>query len=119
MKQDTGRCSAACRPVTKEITAVNTHGAKALQHWRTYLPGQLAQIPDPQDFFTQLGETAETRIDQLAETLAAAQPAQEDEGYLQQLARLQTARTTAEAQVTREMILIDPEDQENIAQLLG
>jgi hypothetical protein len=103
--------------MTREVTGVNSYGAKALCHWRKYLPGQLAQIPDPEAFFTLLGETAAAEIDQIADALAQTQPP--GEGYLDEVARLETARKTAEMQVTREMILVDPEDQERIAQLMG
>jgi hypothetical protein len=101
--------------MTAEVTAMNSYGAKALSHWRTHLPAQLAQVPDPEAFFTRLGQTAETEIDQLADSLA--QPP--GEGYLDEVARLETARRTAEMQVTRELILVDPQDQEKIAQLMG
>ena len=102
---------------TAEATGVNHYGAMACDHWRKHLPGHLAQIPDQEAFFTQLGETAATEIDQIADALAQTNPP--GEGYLQELGRLETARKTAEMQVTREMLLIDPEDPEKIAQLLG
>jgi hypothetical protein len=101
----------------KEATAVNSYGTKALRHWRRFLPDQLAQIPDPETFFTLLGQTAETEIDQVADSLARTVPP--GEGYLDEVARLETARKTAEMQVTREMLLVDPEDTEKIAQLMG
>jgi hypothetical protein len=96
---------------------VNHYGAKALAHWRRHLPDQLAQIPDPEAFFTLLGETAEAEIDQVADSLADM--TRPGEGYLQEVARLTTARHTAESQVMREMILVDPDTPEAIAQLLG
>jgi hypothetical protein len=95
---------------------VNHHGAKALAHWRTHLPDQLAQIADQEAFFTLLGETAETEIAQLAEALADLKP--EAEGYLDEVARLETARKMAETEVTRDLILVDPANQEKIAELL-
>jgi hypothetical protein len=98
-------------------TAVNHYGTKAQTHWQTHLPGRLAAIPDPEAFFTLLGETAAEQIDQTADALAATKP--EAEGYLAELARLETAHQMAEMQVTREMILVDPEDPEKITQLLG
>lgn len=100
-----------------EVTLVNQYGVKALGHWRKHLPGHLAQIPDQEAFFTHLGETAADQIDQIADSLAQAAPP--GEGYLEELGRLETARKTAEMRVTRELILIDPEDREAIAQLLG
>jgi hypothetical protein len=107
-----------CGKLTAEVaTAVNHYGAKARNHWQTRLPDQLARIPDQESFFTHLGETAAQEIDQTADALAATKP--EAEGYLAELARLETAHRMAEMQVTREMILVDPEDPEKIAQLLG
>ena len=49
---------------------MNHYGAKARDHWHKHLPGHLAQIPDQEAFFTQLGETAATEIDQIADALA-------------------------------------------------
>jgi hypothetical protein len=103
--------------LTSEVTGVNHYGAKARDHWRKHLPGHLAQIRDQEAFFTQLGEAAATEIDQIADALVQAKPP--GGGYMQELGRLETARKTAEMQVTREMLLVDPEDQERIAQLLG
>jgi len=100
-----------------EVTGVNHYGARARDHWRKHLPAQLAQIQDQEAFFAQLGEAAATEIDQLADALAATQGP--GEGYLEEVARLETARKTAEMQVSREMLLVDPEDQERIAQLMG
>jgi hypothetical protein len=103
--------------MTTEVATVNHYGARALAHWRTHLPGRLAQISDQEAFFTQLGQTAEQQISDLAESLEEMTPP--GEGYLEEVARLQTARMTAESQVMRELLLIDPADQEKIAQLLA
>jgi hypothetical protein len=103
--------------MTAEVTGVNHYGAKARRHWRKHMPARLAQIPDLETFFTQLGEAAATQIDQIADALAQTKPP--GEGYLEEMGRLETARRTAEVQVTREMLLVDPDDQEKIAQLLG
>lgn len=96
---------------------MNQYGTKALNHWRKHLPGHLAQIPDQEAFFTHLGETAAEQIDQIAGSLTQAAPP--GAGYLEEVRRLETARKMAEMQVTREMLLIDPEDHKAIAQLLG
>ena len=96
---------------------MNHYGVRAQDHWRTHLPSQLAGIPDPEEFFTLLGATAETEIGVRAEALARLKaPA---EGYLDEVARLETARKLAEMEVMRELILVDPEDREAVGQLLG
>lgn len=96
---------------------MNQYGTRALAHWRRHLPVQLAQIPDPEEFFTLLGQTAEEEIGHRAEALAQLQ--EPGEGYLQETGRLETARTMAESAVLREMILVDPQDLEAVGQLLG
>lgn len=96
---------------------MNHYGVRAQEHWRTHLARQLAGIPDPEAFFTLLGETAETEIEHRAEALAQMKPAAE--GYLEEIARVQTARQLAEMEVMRELILVDPDNQQAIRQLLG
>lgn len=96
---------------------MNHYGAKAASHWRRHLPEQLKKIQDPEHFFTLLGETASEEIEQRTDVLADLAP--EQDGYLEESARRATARTMAESQVMREMILVDPDDRETIAQLLG
>ena len=103
--------------MTTEVTGVNSYGAKALGHWRKHLPGQPGADPRSGGVLHALGEEAATEIDQIADALAQTAPP--GEGYLEELGRLETARKMAEMQVTREMLLVDPEDQERIAQLLG
>lgn len=96
---------------------MNHYGIKAQAHWRRHLPEHLAQVTDQEAFFTHLGEIAEEQISDLADSLEEMTP--QAEGYLEELGRLQTARMTAEMQVTRELLLVDPQDQEAVAQLLG
>jgi len=76
-----------------EATAVNHYGIRARDHWRTHLAARLAQIPDQEEFFTLLGETAETEIEHRAEALA--QLKEPGDGYLAEVARLETARKMA------------------------
>ena len=96
---------------------MNHYGVRAQEHWRTHLPRQLAGIPDQEAFFTLLGETAESEIADRAEALAQLKPPAD--GYLEEMARLQTARQLAEMEVMRELILIDPDNQEAVSQLLS
>ncbi|MBN9618658.1 MAG: hypothetical protein J0H43_02860 [Actinobacteria bacterium] len=86
---------------------MNRYGRLAQQHWAKWRPDQLSQIPDPETFFTELGEEAETQIQALEISLAGDDPGGED--YLQKVGRLRTARMTAESQVLREMVLLEPE----------
>jgi hypothetical protein len=86
---------------------MNRYGRLAQQHWAKWRPNQLSQIPDPETFFTDLGQEVETQIEALEIALAGDDPGGED--YLEKVARLRTARMTAESQVLREMVLLEPE----------
>lgn len=86
---------------------MNRYGRLAQQHWAKWRPNQLSQIPDPETFFTDLGEEVETQIEALEIALAGEDPGGED--YLEKVGRLRNARMTAESQVLREMVLLEPE----------
>lgn len=86
---------------------MNRYGRQAHEHWAKWRPNQLSQIPDPDSFFTELGEAAETQIEALQIALAGDDPGGED--YLTKVGRLRMARFDAEGQVLREMVLLPPE----------
>ncbi len=86
---------------------MNTYGRLAQQHWAKWRPNQLRQIPDPETFFTELGQDVETQIEALEIALAGDDPGGEE--YLEKVGRLRMARMTAESQVLREMVLLEPE----------
>lgn len=86
---------------------MNRYGRLAQQHWAKWRPNQLSQIPDPETFFTDLGEEVERQIEALEIALAGDDPGGED--YLEKVGRLRTARMTAESQVLQEMVLLEPE----------
>ncbi|MGD9526385.1 MAG: hypothetical protein AB7I38_11870 [Dehalococcoidia bacterium] len=85
---------------------MNTYGQQAMTHWRQRLPGRYAAIPDPEAFFTELGEQAAAQIEQLADKLADSDPP--GETYMNKLGRLNAARQRATELVVRELILPDP-----------
>ncbi|WP_327009737.1 hypothetical protein OHA72_22405 [Dactylosporangium sp. NBC_01737] len=82
---------------------MNRYGQQAMEHWQTTMPQRVRDLPDPVQFFTQLGEELETAVEELSRTLAGQAPS--GEGYLQRVQRLTTARFEAEGQVLREMLL--------------
>lgn len=86
---------------------MNRYGRLAQEHWATWRPTELSQIPDPEVFFSRLGEQVATQVDQLAADLAGDDPGGAE--YLEKLGRLRMARFNAEAQVLREMVLLPPE----------
>lgn len=95
---------------------MNQYGAAARAHWQSKLAGRLAQINDPEAFFTRLGEEAQRQIAQYRETLQDAAPPAD--GYLEENARLSTAAKTAESHIMRTLIYVDPADQETVRELM-
>ena len=81
---------------------MNRYGRQAERYWRTQLPRQYQQIPDPQTFFDQLGQTIATQVEDLAEQIAG--PDRTGETYLDKLGRLNLARLEAETEILRETL---------------
>lgn len=93
---------------------MNKYGKLAMNHWAKTDPGRFAAIEDPQTFFRDLGEQAETQIQDLAQQLAG--PDQPGEEYLQKVGRLNMARLQAEEKVLSELVWISsPQDSETPA----
>jgi hypothetical protein len=72
---------------------VNQYGDLARQHWACQLSEVYAEIRDPGEFFTTLGELIAADIDQLA----GDDPPGEE--YLAKVQRLTSAQDTAQALV--------------------
>jgi hypothetical protein len=79
-----------------------------MSHWKRTHPARVAAIPDPAQFFSELGELAETRIQALADSLAG--PDRRDESYLGKVGRLNMARLAAEEQVMAELLIPEPSE---------
>jgi hypothetical protein len=87
---------------------MNHYGVIAQRHWERYAPSPVAGLPDPTAFFTELGLEVQAQVDALMATLAGVDSSQET--FLEKVARLQTARRTAEEIVMAELVWIkDPE----------
>jgi hypothetical protein len=86
---------------------MNQYGEMARRHWARWLPGRYAAIDNLSNFFSDLGDEAESRIDSLADELAGDD--RPGEGYLGKAGRLGAARHQAEQMVLAELILLDPE----------
>jgi hypothetical protein len=86
---------------------MNQYGTTAQKHWRNFRPESYAQIPDPETFFSEMGERAEAQIAALQVQLAGPDVA--GEGYLDKVGRLTNARMRAEEIVLREEVLSQPE----------
>lgn len=86
---------------------MNQYGEMARRHWARWLPNRYAEIGNPEDFFTSLGNQTEEKITALAWDLAGDDPPGEE--YLAKAGRLGEARHRAEQIVLTEMILLPPE----------
>ncbi len=95
------------------MTAMNSYGNQALQHWTRWRPKELAAIPNPQEFFAGLGLEVEQEIDDRAEAILESQSTPEAEDYLTRVGRLRMARFDAESEVLRERVLLPPEDEQD------
>jgi hypothetical protein len=93
---------------------MNQYGRRAQRYWQQNLPRQYAQIPNPEAFFGELGQTLAQRIDELAEETESSAPSTQD--YMGNLGRMNMVRQEAEMEVFREMLpppesaLPQPED---------
>lgn len=94
---------------------MNQYGRRAQRHWQEFRPGHIAEIDDPEAFFTELGVDVqnEVRVRWTAERLSA--PAVPGESYLERAGRLQQLRHEAESEVLRELVLLPAEDDGDLA----
>jgi hypothetical protein len=78
----------------------------AEEHYRKFLPKTYAELSNPQEFFQNLEDEADSQIDDLSDRLAGEDPPGEE--FLAKAARLRSARQRAEELVMRETVLLDP-----------
>jgi hypothetical protein len=86
---------------------MNRYGQQAMSHWRRWLPQRYATIPDPETFFSELGEQVANQVIETTQHLAGDDPP--DENYMSKLGRLNMARLQAEEIVLRELVLLPAE----------
>jgi hypothetical protein len=87
---------------------MNHYGVIAQRHWESYAPSRAAALPDRTRFFTDLGLQVQAQVDALMASLAGLDCTEKT--YLEKVAQLQTARSTAEEIVMAELVWIkDPE----------
>jgi hypothetical protein len=83
---------------------MNKHGRLAISHRQETHPDRYQQIPDPDTFSQELGERAQSEIQQLQDAIAG--PDAQGESYLEKVGRLNMARLQAEEQILAEIVLI-------------
>jgi hypothetical protein len=90
---------------------MNEYGQMALDHWQRWLPQRFSQIEDPNSFFSTLGDQVATRIADMTLDLAGEDPP--GETYMDKLGRLNNAAQRAREMVLPQMVLLDPETDED------
>lgn len=78
---------------------MNKYGKFAQETWKMIAPSQYALIPDPEQWFRELGERAMVQVGELQYEIAGPDP--EGETYLEKLGRLNASRTQAEESTLR------------------
>lgn len=86
---------------------MNRYARIAQRHWQDHAPSRVGALPDPIGFFTALGAEVEAQVNDLA-TRIASMPTERcsPRPYWVQVARLQTARRTAEEVVMAQLVWI-------------
>lgn len=86
-------------------TSMNHYGALALTHWKTHRPTQYAELENPKEFFSQLGEEISQRVQQLRLDLEAAErPILNQMQDLERIGRLNAIRKQAEELVFEDLV---------------
>lgn len=86
---------------------MNHYGVMAWEHWRKARPQELAELTDPERFFTQLGEQVQAEIRHRRQAQEAT--LELGDNYLQNLGLLNNVQMTVEDEVLREMVFTEPE----------
>lgn len=90
---------------------MNKYGKFAQETWQTTAPKQYALIPDPEEWFRNLGEEAMRQVGELQYEIAGPDP--KNETYLEKVGRLNASRMQAEEIVRAEMLTPDVTEMED------
>jgi hypothetical protein len=91
---------------------MNQLGQTARQYYQDYLPSAFADIPNPDEYFHQLGEELQEAVIAAAAEIAGPDP--QGEGYLEKVGRLNAATMQAQELILSERLYChQPEDEED------
>lgn len=94
---------------------MNQYGRLAQRHWQEHRSGNIAEIDDPEAFFTELGGDVQGEVRARWTAGRLAEPALVEESYLERVGRLQQLRHEAEGEVVRELVLLLADDAVDLA----
>jgi len=87
------------------------YASRARSYYRDFLPGRYQQIPNPEHFFSDLGQRIEDQVQTAERQLAG--PDSPGEGFLAKVGRLNMARLrAAELVMAQEVYSIPPETEQ-------
>ncbi|MFB7836045.1 hypothetical protein [Streptomyces sp. NPDC056056] len=90
---------------------MNQYGRIAEQHWQDHRPQRVAELTNPEEFFTDLGVDVQREVQERWTSQRMAVSALVGESYLERLGRLTQSRWEIEGEVLRELVLL-PADGE-------
>lgn len=93
---------------------MNQYGRLAQQHWQVHRPGSIAEIDDPEAFFTELGVDVQDEVRDRWTAGRLNEPVVPGESYLERAGRLQQLRHEAEGEVLRELVLLPADDDADL-----
>ncbi|MEU9416044.1 hypothetical protein [Streptomyces sp. NPDC048272] len=89
---------------------MNHFGAQMMRHWQDERLLAFNELEDPAEHFRHLGEEMAEQVEMRSRSLAGVAPS--NEGYLDRLQRLNSARLAAEDAVVREYLLRESEQEQ-------
>lgn len=92
---------------------MNKYGTLAMQMWQQLAPTALAEIEDPNQHFSVLGEEALEQVTSL--TIELQGPDVPGESYFGKIGRIENAKLRAE-EIVREELLIPPPEVQDLSE---
>lgn len=89
------------------VGPMNQYGLLARDHWIKVAPLRYAALPNPEEYFEDLGEQVQSQVDDLSQRTAGQDPV--GETYLEKVGRLTMAKRQAEEIVLADLVWINPE----------
>jgi hypothetical protein len=98
------------------VVDVNQYGRRAQQHWQEFRPERIAELDDPEAFFTELGADVQDEVRARWTAERVSTPGVVGESYLERAGRLQQMRHEAEGEVLRELVRLPADDDPDLAE---
>ncbi|MFE4304759.1 hypothetical protein ACFRR6_01575 [Streptomyces sp. NPDC056891] len=94
---------------------MNQYGRIAEQHWQDHRSQHVAELANPQEFFTELGVDVQREVQERWTSQRMAVSTVVGESYLERLARLSQSRWEIEGEALREFVLLPADNDPGMA----